>query len=804
MSSEPYGLFSSSAGPVPLKGVRVQGDIVGRGARVTVRQHFRNEEAEAIEAVYKFPLPEGAAVCGFKVRVGEREIEGEVEERERAFEKYDDALTEGHGGFLLDEERPNIFTLSVGNIHPGASAIIDIDYVILLPMEGPRVRFFLPTTISPRYVPGDMDEPGDIPTDAKIHPPYATKVPYGLSLALDIHQARLLTSIESPSHPVRIDMKEETASVTLSSETVTMDRDFILTMAFVPSTAGRAYRYVSGDDAFLLADLMIPSDDAGLDTAAGGTGPETEKEVVFLVDCSGSMGGDSIREAKQALEICLRGLEQGTAFNIYCFGSDFQSLFTHGMPYSEASLEKALAYIRGMDADLGGTEILAPLRHIFSAAPRVGGTKRDLILMTDGEAGNEDEILRLARKHQGAWRIFALGIGAGCNEYFIRGLSRAGKGAPEFIFPGERIEPKALRLFNRIKQNGLDEVTVRWGGKAVEQAPMDPPAFLGEPLTLLAKAGNGTLSAGPVVVEAVVNGQRQEWALDVMEAGAGAEAIPTLWARERIRDLEEHSEGWGKTESRRQRRAAARQKERILDLSREYRLISRYSSFVAVETREEPDKATGEPVLRKVPALITTGWHGMGGLWGGTQAIPAFQTSSQSFSLPHIPAFQDLAEDSLVFLRQCSMDTQDPGPDDWAVRQEFDLSMEAAAPESDMDILLLILSLQQAGGGMDLDEQSARHLGLDLEALRAAALEMDIDTAVDRFLLLATSVLMNLLETRFGADRAVWDALTRKTVTWLKETLKAANPRIEGQDLLTWVREYVEKNVRCGNPQDMF
>ena len=148
-----FGLVSADGEPVPLAGVDVKAVLVGRGARVTLGQRFVNTEKHPIEAVYKFPLPEGGAVCGFRVRIGDRVIESEIAERDDAFRRYDEALTLGHGAYLLDEERPNVYTLSVGNLEPGMEATAEVTFVGLLESSGSRVRFFLPTTISPRYVP---------------------------------------------------------------------------------------------------------------------------------------------------------------------------------------------------------------------------------------------------------------------------------------------------------------------------------------------------------------------------------------------------------------------------------------------------------------------------------------------------------------------------------------------------------------------------------------------------------------------------------------------------------------------------
>lgn len=237
------GLFSRQQGaPIPLLGVRVVGEIVGQGARITVSQRFRNEENQAIEAVYKFPLPEGAAVCGFTVEKEGARISGHVEERDKAFEIYDDALQEGKGGYLLDEERPNIFTLSVGNLNSKTEAVIHIEYVTLIDSDGHTLRFLLPTTITPRYIPDRHRDDSDIPLNDRIHPPFARSVPYGMDLHLTLSGEGAFTAIESPSHPIRIEhLPKERAAVSFAQESVQMDRDFILTLTLRDPGASRAF-----------------------------------------------------------------------------------------------------------------------------------------------------------------------------------------------------------------------------------------------------------------------------------------------------------------------------------------------------------------------------------------------------------------------------------------------------------------------------------------------------------------------------------------------------------------------------------
>ena len=339
------GLFSRQGTPVPLLGVQVDGQIVGQGARITVSQRFRNVENQAIEAVYKFPLPEGAAVAGFTVKKKDARISGHVEERDKAFEIYDDALQEGKGGYLLDEERPNIFTLSVGNLNPGSEAVIHIEYVTLIDGDGDTLRFLLPTTITPRYIPDRHQDDSDIPLNDRIHPPYARNVPYGMDLHLTLTGADTFSAIESPSHPIRIEhLPEERVAVSFAQESVLMDRDFILTLTLRDPGVSQAFVCRDEKAAFVQMDLYLAHREQS--TSEG-------EDIVFLVDCSGSMEGDSIYEARQALDVCLKALEEGMRFNVIRFGSHFESLFSHPEPYSEKTLKKALSWSQNMQADLG-------------------------------------------------------------------------------------------------------------------------------------------------------------------------------------------------------------------------------------------------------------------------------------------------------------------------------------------------------------------------------------------------------------------------------------------------------------------
>jgi len=770
MDDDMFGLITTENTTVPLVGVRVEGDILGRGAKVSVVQRYNNQESSAIEAVYKFPLPEGAAICGFKATIDRRVIKGYVEDREKAFEIYDEALSEGHGGYLLDEERPNIFTLSVGNLNPGCEAVIEIEYVILLDMEGPRVRFFLPTTISPRYVPARMDEKDGIPEGSKIHPPYVLDVPYGLSLSLNIRKGHLIKSIECPSrHPVKIEMGPDIARVTLSSDTVKMDRDFILYIDMKDSHGCRAYRYRPKPDdgsTFVQLDFLLGNE--GMKALPGPEKVEPGKEILFLLDCSGSMTGDSIMEAKKAVEVCLRALQPGILANVYRFGSTHERFFEEPTIASAGTIERAIRRLGGVEADLGGTEILGPLQEIYSAKAKQGH-KRDVILLTDGQLANEEEIIDIARKGRDSTRLFCVGIGSGPNEYFIKALARTSRGACEFIYPGERIEPKALRLFGKVMDDGLDELKISWGAGDFEQAPLLPTVFLGSPTTVFARlTSHSPLPDAKVTLKGKLNGEEHVWEIDVEEAGEGDVSIPLFWAREKIRDLEESSElleGRGSRQADRKRKEIS---ERILGLSKGYNILSRSASYVAIEERQEKDKTTGQVALRKVPAPVTMGWHGLGSVFGisQVQAIPRVS----SYALPS-------------------------SPPERAKIAVMDIRKRKGIEADRTDLLLSILSLQRPEGGIELNEELSRLIGIDLGEIERIALQIEVNDKTDRLLLLTTAILLQVLEMCFTGMKPIWDGIIQKSKEWLVETTGRGNPGLFGKDLKAWAREFVGEKI---------
>jgi Ca-activated chloride channel family protein len=790
-----FGLLTrTGSNPVPLSGVRVTGDLLGRGARVNVAQRFRNSEAQAIEAVYRFPLPETAAVCGFSAIVGGRRITGSVEEREKAFETYDDALARGDGAFLLDQERPNIFTLSVGSLPPGAEAVVEIEYVALLDQRGKEIRFSLPTTISPRYLPADTPDEGGIPARDRIHPVYAASVPYGLSVEIAVRDPAGVESVESPSHPISVSMgngrttDEAATIVRFASDAVAMDRDFVLTITHRGKEQGRAWRFSDGKSSWAQLDLAP-------DEAESAPGYHGRREVIFVLDCSGSMQGDSMDQAKRALEVCLKAMEAGCSFNIVRFGSKFESLFPQPREYGERSLGEALGWLAAVNADLGGTEVLAPLTDVYKA-PVTQGTARSVVLLTDGQVGNEADVMSLVRGNVATTRFFAVGIGAGPNDHLVRSLARTGGGTAAFIFPGERIEPRVLGIFRQAIGARVSNLRIDWSGRGnmggkVEQSPASPTLLLGEPMSAFARFG-GVSAATPatVTVSAEADGKPLRWELPVADAGSGRIPLPTLWARARIRDLEESPEAGGKG-SRQHRPKSEAWKQEVVSLAREFGLSSSLTSWVAVEEREEKDMQTGELVLRKVPTLVTVGWHGVGSVQGARFGGVAMMQSILPLGRPTMMRDADVSQ---IAYEMPSPYAQSTMPDTMAMLRKktpgapVSAKPAAGSESTDTDLLMALLALQRVGGGFDLHDAMLGLLGITPAEITKAAAGLPCEKKA-ALRVLHTAIVLAVLEARFSNSREVWFAAVRKSRIWLKQATDGWGPVAHGKTVARWAED---------------
>jgi len=745
------GLCTAQA-QIPLEHVDVRADVSGAHARVTFTQRYCNRESTPVEAVYVFPLDEGAAVCGFAAVVDGVRYEGTVKPREEAFAAYDDAMAAGHGGFLLDEERPDVFTASIGNLAPGAEAHIELTYVAELACEDDSIRFTLPTTVSPRYAPKEDRGGVGRPPAELLNPPKLAGVPYGLSFTARVAMPGRIRRIESPSHPISIDFDGDRATVTLAQEHVALDRDLLLLIT--PTETGAP-------------QVVLERTKSGRVAAAVTFRPQfaaarVPADVVFLVDRSGSMQGSSIEQVRNALQICLRSLEAGCAFNIVGFGSTFESMFNEVRPYDEGSLTEASAYTAQLGASLGGTELLPAIEFVLEQAQR-RERMTQLVVMTDGQVTNSDAVIDAVRRRSQHVRVFTFGIGRGASHHLVKGLARAGGGVAEFVYPGERIEPKVVRLFRRALSPALTDVRLDWGEMAATTVPSRVgPVFADEPLRaygLMRERISGTVTlhasgaAGPM-----------SWSLDVRPGDlVEGSTVGTLAARARIREIEEGG-AWSPNRGSRQReRRQDRAVSEIIDLAMEFGLASRETSWVAVHKREVP--LTEQATLRRVPIAITSGW---GALDRGSASELRMMSAALGFdAAPPAMARHSVAEAGMPSSSWVSALEAPSGILGKVTGRRAQTVKDDSTPKvGSTRTLDRLVALQRADGSWDLTSELVDVLGLPfnvvLEPLAHASGDPDEAKRA-----LATALALAFLVKKASSSASEWKLLAAKATRWL-------------------------------------
>ncbi|HWE96974.1 MAG TPA: VIT domain-containing protein [Tepidisphaeraceae bacterium] len=589
---------------IALRGVHLHARAAGMSCKATLEQTFVNLEPRAIEAVYTFPLPEGAAVCGFEVITADHVLTGAVEEANQAIEKYENAIDEGHGAFLMEQERPDVFTVRVGNLKPRQAATIRITWVCPLERVDKSIRMAFPTTVAPRYSTATATDPLDAAIDSDaLNPPHVLSVPYGLSIEVDVALGRELKRVSSPSHAIKVvNGDDATCRVSFTGGVAEMDRDVVILLELAREQQPCVQTARGREGESYLAVTFVPEFDEDELVEPRPT------ETIFVLDCSGSMQGESIQQATAALELCLRSLSAGDRFNICRFGSTWELMSSEPLAYTQATLDLAVQYVR-QSRDLGGTELHAPLEAILSGAPTAGPV-RQIILLTDGQVTNEPALVELARRHRTHNRIFSFGIGAASSAFLVKGIARATGGAAEFITAGERIDDKVLRTFGRLASPQVTDVQIDWDGCDVQTLAEIPPVFDGDVLCVFGRAP-ARLPAKVTLHCMTATGPRK-WSVAAPPPLEDDGVIATMWARRTIQSLEEVN---GVMHGRGRALVGGREREMLIALSKQYRLLCSLTTFVSIEHRSLAERNEGQPALRRVPVKLAKEW---GAVAGGT------------------------------------------------------------------------------------------------------------------------------------------------------------------------------------------
>jgi Ca-activated chloride channel family protein len=559
-------------------------DVRGLVAAATVTQQYVNSSATPIETVYIFPLPHDAAVYDLEIRIGKRVIRSEIHEREEAKRIYTAAKSDGKRAALLEQERPNIFTTSVANIMPNDSIQVRLRYVEPLRWEDGRIRLVFPMVVGPRYIPGTetVGQTGtgwacntnSVPDASRVTPLVRSpesRSGHDISLSVDLDPGFAAAAVNSVSHPVKVRrFADGRQHVELATMATLANKDFVLELQQAQGTEPTTALFLSrGNDSMETHFLL---------TAFPPLTPPSERtpvEMLYMIDVSGSMTGTSIEQAREALLQAFDRLRPTDRFGILAFSSSYQEFSSAALPATPENLEAARDYVRRLQAG-GGTEMLPALLRLMRK-PQLPGYLRHIVLLTDGDLGNEEQIFAAMRQDLGNARLYTIAIGSAPNLFLATKMAQFGRGTFTHIADINEVQTQMTRLFETIESPVLTDVKLTFEGVEVADLYPEraPDLFLRQPLLIYGRISRG--SVGTLRLTARAGNETYETTIPFDASKATFHAgITTLWARQRVEEL---MDKWRESDESGQ----AEIRGGIVAHAIRYRLVTRFTSFVAVE-----------------------------------------------------------------------------------------------------------------------------------------------------------------------------------------------------------------------------
>jgi len=565
-------------------------DVSGIIARATVKQRFRNTGSMWAEGIYVFPLPENAAVDHFRLHIGERLIEGQIQERALAKKTYEAAKNQGRQAGLVEQQRANVFTTSLANIAPGEEIIVDIEYQQTLDYKDGSYRLRFPMVIGPRFntinnSPDRHAKDTDVSTvtaETSVNPVY-------LHVSLDAGVP--LEKLESTYHDIDIKQTDtHRYSIALVTEKVFADRDFELVWSPGLSQQPQSVVFTEQHQGYEYALLSVLP--PRLDSLGQQLLP---RDVVFILDVSGSMNGTSIEQARTSLIQALDRLEPQDSFNIIWFNDRTERLYPRTMPASADNIRYASRIVDKLQAD-GGTVMQPALALALSEQPGLSRV-RQIIFLTDGNVDNEQELFGLIKEHLGDNRLFTVGIGSAPNSYFMRKTARAGRGTFTHISNIDEVQQKTNALLGKLEYPALVNIDMSIEGLDVEAFPQPiSDLYLGEPLTVLIR---GRQLGNIITLYGDFGESSWQQKIELVD-GMDHPGIRTAWARNKIESLLEQHHDSTTVEQRDEL------KNQVVQTSIDHHLVSRFTSLVAVDVT--PVNSSGHLHSEKLKNNLPHGW----------------------------------------------------------------------------------------------------------------------------------------------------------------------------------------------------
>ncbi|XP_023064286.1 von Willebrand factor A domain-containing protein 5A isoform X1 [Piliocolobus tephrosceles] len=763
-----YGLLTLQREPVPLKSISVSVSIYEFVADVSATLNYENEEKFPLEAVFLFPMDEDSAVYSFEALVDGKKIVAELQDKMKARTNYEKAISQGHQAFLLEEDSSSrdVFSCNVGNLQPGSKAAVTLKYVQELPLETDRaLRFVLPAVLNPRYQFCGLSKDSCLNVKTPIVP--VEDLPYTLSMVTTIDSKHGIEKVQSncPLSPTEYLGEDKTSAQVSLAAGHKFDRDVelliyysevhtpsvVLEMGMLKMKPGRLMRDPSAMVSFY---PNIPEDQPS----------NTCGEFVFLMDRSGSMQSPMssqdtsqlrIQAAKETLILLLKSLPMGCYFNIYGFGSSYEAYFPKSVKYTQQTMEEALGRVKLMQADLGGTEILAPLQNIYRE-PSIPGHPLQLFVFTDGEVTDTFSVIKEVRINRQKHRCFSFGIGEGASTSLIKGIARASGGTSEFITGKDRMQSKALRTLKRSLQPVVEDVSLSWhlppGLSAKMLSPEQTVIFRGQRLIIYAQL-TGRMPAAETTAKVCLKYTLQG---KTFEDKVTFPVQPKPDVNFTIHRLAAKS--LLQTKDMGLRDTPASDKKDALNLSLESGIISSFTAFIAIN--KELNKPVQGPLAhRDIPRPMLLGASAPLKIRcqsGFRKALPSNHPPSASQPRRGVMCCEAVSfqMDSYSLCGLIShKDQHNPGFEE--------------------NHLVQLIYHQNANGSWDLNEDLAKVLGVSLEEITAAHPAELVDSSGWATILAVIWLHGN------GKDlKCEWELLERKAMAWMRVHADSTMPLV--------------------------
>ncbi len=712
----------------PLKLTDVYAQVSGNISRVEVTQIFENPFNEALEAIYVFPLPDEAAVDHFEIKIGDRIIKSILKTREEAQAIYQQAKETGHTTALLEQERDNIFTQSLANIQPGEQIEVKIRYTESLKFQGGNYEFVFPMVVGPRYIPGSLinglrRDTERVPDGSRITAPVlppATRSGHDIQVKIEIDAGILAETITSSSHQILTQKRGNRVEVSLADFETIPNKDLIVRyQVSEPTTKVKTLTQVDDRGGFFATYLIPALQYKSTEIVA--------KDVIFLIDTSGSQRGEPLAKSKQLMRQFIQDLNPNDTFTIIDFADTTTALSTIPLANTVDHQQKAMRYIDQLEAN-GGTELLNGIQTVMNFPPPTAGRLRSIVLITDGYIGNENEVLAEVRNQlQSGNRLYSFGVGSSVNRFLLNRLAEIGRGIAKITRPDEPIEDVLDLFLSQINNPVLTNLQLSWEGpgEPVEIYPVRlPDLFDSQPVVIFGRKSD--YQGGKLRVRGTTaTGDRYEQVIPIdftsasekLNPNSAHHAIAQLWGRSKIKHLMNQMFS-GETKS---------GIEAVTQTALDYQLLSQYTAFVAVseEVRIDPD---GEHRTVRIPVELPEGVS-YDGIYG-SQPQPDGMLNA-------VPSYQPT--------RQAGVRTLEIAPPTPVYRQPRDISS---------------------------------HLGSHLTVIEVEGLDFDTITELNRYL-----QGLNLLENLQG--EVIFEVIVRQgnvqQIIWddINSTLKSAHPRTE-------------------------